>query len=64
MDEEKEESKSESKRKLFSRGKMIAKKDFVIHCNKVHIEIKEGDDLGKMDIPEKFMINLKTEKVI
>lgn len=42
---------------------MIAKKDFVIHQNETHIEIKAGDDLaGK--IPEHFHENLKTEGVL
>ena len=39
----------------------IAKKDFVIHHNDVHIEIKKGDVI---ECPEKFLPNLKTEGVI
>jgi hypothetical protein len=44
--------------------KIIAKRDFVIHQNDVHIEIKEGDDINELNIPERFIVNLKTEKVI
>ena len=44
------------------RSKKIAKKDFVIHQNEFHFEIKKGDDLR--DIPERFHQNLKTENVI
>lgn len=40
----------------------IAKRDFVIHQNEFHFEIKEGDDLS--EIPERFHQNLKTEQVI
>ena len=40
----------------------IAKRDFVIHQNEVHIEIKAGDDLS--NVPERFWQNLKTENVI
>jgi hypothetical protein len=42
--------------------RMIAKRDFVIHQNDVHIEIKAGDDLSS--VPEKYLENLKTESVI
>jgi hypothetical protein len=41
---------------------MIAKKDFVIHQNEHHYEIKKGDDVS--DIPKQFHANLKTEEVI
>ena len=41
---------------------MFAKKDFVIHHNKFHLEIKEGDDLSS--VPQMFIENLKTENVI
>ena len=41
---------------------LIAKKDFIINFNDYRKVIKKGDKLG--DIPEKFMPNLKTEKVI
>jgi len=40
----------------------VAKKDFVIHHNEVHIEIKKGEKLP--DIPEMYKENLKTEGVI
>ncbi len=56
-DESKEpESKSGGKKPLF------AKKDFVIHQNEYHFDIKKGDDLA--DIPKQFKQNLKTEGVI
>ena len=42
---------------------MIAKKDFVIHFNEIHIEIKAGDDVSKT-VPVMFLENLKTEQVI
>lgn len=42
-------------------GKMVAKKDFVIHCNDDHIEIKKGEEVI---CPEKYLPNLKTEGVI
>lgn len=45
-----------------SRPAMIAKKDFVIHFNEIHIEIKAGDDVSH--VPEMFLENLKTEQVI
>lgn len=43
---------------------LIAKRDFVIHQNEVHIEIKAGQDLADLEIPERFFENLKTEGVI
>jgi len=39
----------------------IAKKDFVIHFNDDHIVIKKGD---VVNVPEKYLPNLKTEGVI
>lgn len=42
--------------------KIKAKRDFVIHHNEFHFDIKRGDDLSK--IPKMFHQNLKTEKVI
>lgn len=41
---------------------LIAQKDFVIHQNEHHFEIKKGDDISH--IPSQFLKNLKTEKVI
>ena len=43
---------------------IIAAKDHIILQNKYRLEIKKGDDLSKMDIPERFMIALRTEKII
>ena len=45
-----------------AKTKLIAKRDFVIHQNEIHIEIKTGDDLS--NVPKLFLENLKTEKVI
>lgn len=44
------------------KSKRVAKRDFVIHQNEYHFEIKAGDDLSH--IPELFIENLKTENVI
>ena len=41
---------------------LIAKRDFIIHQNDIHIEIKEGDDVT--ELPKEFLANLKTEQVI
>ena len=57
---EKEKKKEEKQ----GRKKMSAKRDFVLSCNDIHHEIKEGDDVSKLNLEEKFLINLKTEKVI
>lgn len=43
-------------------GRLLAKKDFVVSQNDFHLEIKEGDNL--VDVPERFLENLKTEGVI
>ena len=40
----------------------IALKDFVVSQNDFYLEIKEGDDLS--EVPEMYLQNLKTEKVI
>ena len=45
-----------------AKEKLIAKKDFIIVHNEHSFEIKEGDSLDH--IPEKFLVNLKTEGVI
>jgi len=45
-----------------AKGRLVAKRDFVIHQNEVHIVIKAGDDLSS--VPEKYLENLKTEAVI
>lgn len=42
--------------------RVIALKDFVICQNDYRLEIKKGDDLS--NVPDKFIENLKTEKVI
>lgn len=47
-----------------SKGGDIALKDFTIKHNEYFIEIKKGDSIQKLQIPNEFIINLKTEKVI
>jgi len=46
------------------KGKRIALKDFSLHQNDYHFEIKEGDDLDEIGVPELFDTNLTTEKVL
>lgn len=36
-------------------------KDFVIHHNDIHIELKEGEEC---EVPSMFLDNLKAEKII
>jgi len=48
--------------KFLGKRVLIAKKDFVIRHNEYFFEIKEGQDISH--IPEQFIQNLKTEKVI
>lgn len=43
-------------------GDRTAKKDFAIHQNQYDREIKAGDDLS--DVPDEFLVNLKTEGVL
>lgn len=45
-----------------AKPELIAKKDFSIHHNEYHREIKKGDDLS--DVPELYLDNLRTEGVI
>ncbi len=52
----------EKKKKTTKKAELIAKKDFLIVCNKDRFDIKEGDDLSH--IPELYIQNLKTEQVI
>ncbi len=40
---------------------IIPLKDFVIHHNEYHIELIEGEAI---EVPAKFLQNLKTEKII
>lgn len=42
----------------------IAKRDFILFCNEHHFEIKKGDDLDVLGVPEFFNQNLKTEEVL
>jgi len=41
----------------------IVKKDWVLHQNDYHKELKEGDPLPS-DVPEHLLVSLKTEGVI
>ncbi len=43
---------------------MIAKKDFIIVQNEERYEIKEGDDISELQIPERFYENLTIEGVL
>lgn len=61
MFNKKEKEESAEDRPIQKVQKLIAKKDFVIHHNEIHIEIKKGDAVS---VPEKFLPNLKTEGVI
>jgi len=44
--------------------KLIAKKDHIILQNDYKLVIKKGDDLSKVEIPDRFIVALKTEEVI
>ena len=44
--------------------KMIAKRDHTIKQHVFFLKIKKGDDIGKLDIPSRFIEALKTEHVI
>jgi hypothetical protein len=55
MKEEKEKSLSMEMKKI----KPL--KDFVIHMNEYHYELKKGESI---EVPSIFVENLKTEKVI
>ena len=55
-----EETKKKPEKKV-SVKKLIAKKDWVISQNDVHIVIKKGDEVKA---PKEFLEVLKTEKVI
>lgn len=59
--EEQSEAKEETRRPRRSTT-LKAKKDFVIHHNDYHRDIKEGDDLK--DVPKLYIDNLKTEGVL
>ena len=64
MTEQEIKTDKKSKPKPKAKGKNIALKDFTICHNETLIEIKEGDDVSKLDIPDIFMDNLITEKVL
>ena len=52
------------KHKLNEGCELIALKDFLIFQNDYKQEIKKGDNISVLNIPEKFIENLKTENVI
>jgi hypothetical protein len=56
--------KDKEKKPATAKQSLIAKRDHVIFQNDYKLEIKEGDDLSKKDIPERFIPTLKAEKVI
>lgn len=45
-------------------GDMIALKEFKAQHNEIIIDIKKGDDISKLDLPEGIITNLKTEGVL
>lgn len=64
MDLKKKKSIEEKESSKEAPSKQLAKKDFLIVHNEIRIEIKEGQDLGELNIPDLFWPNLKTEGVI
>ena len=56
-DDTKVDKKESSKR-------TIAKLDHLIVQNDERYDIKKGDDISLLNIPERFYPNLKTEKII
>lgn len=54
----------------FKKGKkakqspMIARKDFHSVLNELKIDIKEGDDVSELNLPNVILTNLKTEGVL
>lgn len=61
----KEQEKIQGEEQMAIAGRVgKAKKDFVIHQNEVHIEIKKGDEISEKKIPKKYWDNLRTEGVI
>ena len=57
-----EEFKTGNKTK--SKSSRIALRDHVLHQNEHHFDIKKGDDLNKMKVPEFLNESLVTEKVL
>ena len=54
----------EKEKKSSAKKKLIAKRDFLINCNELKLQIKKGDDLAKRNLDAKFIRNLIAEKVI
>lgn len=57
----KEETQEQPVEQKSEMKKVTPKKDFVLHFNDVHIELKKGESV---EVPTMFLQNLKTEKVI
>lgn len=57
-----EEKKKKVSKKKDQKNIMIAKKDFVIHQNSYHRDIKKDEDVS--DVPEHFHVNLRIEGVL
>lgn len=62
--EKKENNLEEPKIDEKTSNKMRAKRDFRIFFNDLDIKIKKGDDVSKLNLEQKFITNLKTEKII
>ena len=59
---EQEFKKGKDKKKA---GENLALRDFKLFLPPLYdLEIKKGDDLDKLDLPENLLENLKTEKVM
>jgi len=50
--------------KKYSAKKVVALRDFECCFNKLTIKIKKGDDISELNLDEKLLTNLITEKVI
>jgi len=58
-----DEKKKEEKETFPTKKKVIAKKDWVVHMNKHHYDIKKGDDVSHIKTKE-IIESLKKEQVI
>jgi hypothetical protein len=54
----------EKAKKSKVKGKRVALKDHVLHQNDSHFDIKKGDDLDKLKVPQEFNQVLITEEVL
>jgi hypothetical protein len=62
MKEEKKKKTDERDTTKAEKSRLTAKKNFSLHHNEYHNEIKLGDDLS--DVPELYLENLRTEGVL